>query len=100
MIRNINEVKNALSALPGVRLSVQDFTEIDFAAQLALVQSAGILISMHGAALAHMFYMSIGDIARPIYHILQTNSFTGFMNRHGQVLWSRRVVSRTQIWIL
>lgn len=64
--------------MEGVYLTVQDFAQIDMKAQIALVQSAGMLVSMHGAALAHTLYMSIG--ATIIYRIYLYHPLLGVKN--------------------
>jgi capsular polysaccharide biosynthesis protein len=82
MIRNIDEITKSLSTMEGVYLTVQDFTQIDMKAQIVLVRSAGILVSVHGAALAHTLYMSIGTrilsshIIIPFFGIINLTDFS------------------------
>jgi len=59
-IVNMDALLKAIRAIPGVRVTAQDFAEIDFAQQVALTHSAGVYMTMHGAGTAHLFHSAVG----------------------------------------
>ncbi|KAJ1552722.1 Protein O-linked-mannose beta-1,4-N-acetylglucosaminyltransferase 2, partial [Cladochytrium tenue] len=50
----------ALHGLPGVRVTVVRFERLSLAEQAAVVDSADVLVAMHGAALAHTAFLRPG----------------------------------------
>ena len=46
--------------IPHVRVTVQDFAQLDFAEQVKLSHSAGVFLSMHGAGVTHIVHAAIG----------------------------------------
>ena len=48
IISNLNEVVREIEDIPGVKLTVQEFSKIPFKKQVALAHSAGVFVSMHG----------------------------------------------------
>lgn len=61
VIRNLNEFVDALSKLPNVKVTAQDFALLPFMEQIKLAHSASILISMHGAGTTHIFHAALGQ---------------------------------------
>jgi hypothetical protein len=60
-IANLQDLRNALVALPDVRVTAQDFAALPFPQQVALAHSAGVFVSMHGAGTAHgIFHAALG----------------------------------------
>ena len=59
-VKNMAALLDAVKGIPGVRVTVQDFAKIDFAAQVNLSHSAGVLLSMHGAGVTHIVHSSVG----------------------------------------
>ena len=57
---NVDEVIESISKLPGVSVSMHDFSEINFLEQYKIASSSSIILSMHGAAINHIFHTSIG----------------------------------------
>lgn len=60
IISNLNEVVREIEDIPGVKLTVQEFSKIPFKKQVALAHSAGVFVSMHGAGTANMFSAGVG----------------------------------------
>lgn len=61
VIANVRELAASLSAIPGVRVTVQDMAQLSFAEQVRLAHSASVLLSMHGAGTTHIFHMALGE---------------------------------------
>ena len=60
VIANLDSLVTAIKSIPGVKLTVQSFSHLDFKQQVALSHSAGVLLSMHGAGTANMFHAAVG----------------------------------------
>ena len=60
-VKNMAVLLDAVRTIPGVRVTVQDFAQIDFAAQVNLSHSAGVLLSMHGAGVTQIVHSSVGS---------------------------------------
>jgi hypothetical protein len=54
-IKNINEVLSSLRSIPDISLTPKDMSELSFIEQYALVNSADVFISMHGAGTFKIF---------------------------------------------
>ena len=61
VIGNVKDVVKKLQSLDNVKVITQTFSEIPFEQQVALVHSANIYISMHGAGTVHVTNMAIGS---------------------------------------
>lgn len=59
-IKNLEQLVRALSAIPGVRVTAQDFAQLSFSEQVKLSHSAGVFVSMHGAGTTHIFHSAVG----------------------------------------
>jgi len=60
MIKNFDDIVNNINMLKNVKLTIKDLSLLTYQDQVSLIMSSNIFISMHGAALGHMFYMSLG----------------------------------------
>jgi Glycosyltransferase 61 len=59
-ISNVEDLRNALRQVKGIRVTVQDFAKLKFPEQVALSHSAGVFVSMHGAGTTHIFHSALG----------------------------------------
>ena len=61
-VPNMKQLSNAIKAnIPNVKLTVQDFAKIPYAAQVSLAHSAGVFVAMHGAGATHIMNMALGE---------------------------------------
>ena len=60
VIANEEEVARALKSIPNTNLIMFNGMKISFLEQYKAVSSASVIVSMHGAGLAHVFHASIG----------------------------------------
>lgn len=58
---NIDALIQTLRSIPNTAVTVQDFALLSFAEQVALAHSAGVLVSMHGASVTHIFHAALGQ---------------------------------------
>lgn len=82
-IQNIKTLLEALRAIPGVRVTAQDFALLPFAQQVALSHSAGVFVSMHGAGTTHIMHMALGRDRCCALVELQPDHTQGFQDAHG-----------------
>lgn len=83
VIKNLEEVINTLKSIQGVTIVSQNFVEIPFEDQVALVHSSSIYISMHGAGTVHMTHMAIGSTNCCALLELQPDTSFGFVAANG-----------------
>merc|ERR1711871_194337 len=61
-IKNLRQLMDALeAAVPGVKVTAQDFAKLSFKDQVKLSHSMGIFMSMHGAGTTHIFHAAVGS---------------------------------------
>ena len=83
-IANLAALQQALSALPNVRVTSQDFALLPFAAQVSLAHSAGVFVSVHGAGTAHgIFHAALGAPNCCALVELQPDHTLGYQNTQG-----------------
>ena len=82
-IANTRTLLQALRALPGVRVTAQDFAQLPFAQQVALSHSAGVFVSMHGAGTTHIMHMALGRDRCCALVELQPDHTQGFQDAQG-----------------
>ena len=59
-IKNLNELISVLTSIPNVKVTAQNFAELNFLQQIQLAHSASIFLSMHGAGTTHIFHAALG----------------------------------------
>ncbi len=60
-IRNLRAVIDAVERkIPNIKVTAQDFAQLNMSAQVALSHSAGVFVSMHGAGTTHIFHSAVG----------------------------------------
>ena len=83
IIKNFKSMQDELESIPNVQISVHDFSEVSFDKQLEVVRSSQVIVGMHGAALAHMFHMSIGSkFCCAVVELFPEKKF-GYQDIHG-----------------
>lgn len=82
-IANLEALTSALHEIPGVRVTAQDFAQLQFAEQVALSHSAGVFVSMHGAGTTHIFHAALGTPNCCALVELQPDHTIGFQDAHG-----------------